>query len=427
LTASSPARDSTATGDAPRGARTNLLRFAFALSFITFLDRVAIASAAPSIRDELQLSPSQMGWAFSAFTFAYAAFEIPTGRLGDRFGTRRVLTRIVLWWSAFTALTGVAWNLGSLVVARFLFGVGEAGAYPNISKTFARWLPQSERGFAHGIVFFGSRVGGALAPPLVVAVTAAMGWRAAFWIFGAVGVVWAAAWWRWFRDDPAAHPAVSPAELRSIVAGREQGTTLLPWRKLLEPNVLILCAMYFCVIYGLYFYLTWLPTYFKEARGYSAAQAAGLASMVLMTGGAATLIGGKLTDWLLRTRGRRTARSIGLVSLPLSGLALIAAARTSSPGIAALMFALAAAGADMSLAPAWAICHDIGESAAGTVTGMLNTFGNLGGAVSPLVVGYMLEAGAPWSAPLMIGGGIYILGGILTAFVDPGKSLVARA
>jgi ACS family glucarate transporter-like MFS transporter len=409
---------------APRSARTNLLRFTFALSFITFLDRVAISSAAPAIRDELHLSPSQLGWAFSAFTIAYAAFEIPTGRLGDLFGTRRVLTRIVLWWSAFTALTGAAWNLPSLVVTRFLFGVGEAGAYPNISKTFARWLPRHERGFAHGLVFFGSRIGGALAPPLVVLVTGVLGWRAAFWIFGAIGVVWSAAWWWWFRDRPEEHPSVSPAELREIVAGRDDRTTVIPWRSLLDRNMIVLCLMYFCVIYGLYFYLTWLPTYFKEARGFTAAQAAGLASMVLITGGVATIVGGKLTDYLVQHHGRRVARSIGVISLPLSGIAFIAAARTSSPALAAVMFAVATAGADLTLAAVWAVCHDIGETAAGTVTGMMNTFGNIGGAVSPLVVGYMLESGSSWAAPLMIGGVIYIVGGMLTLFIDPDRPLL---
>jgi MFS family permease len=364
-----------------------------------------------------------MGWVFSAFTIAYAAFEIPTGRLGDVFGTRKVLMRIVLWWSGFTALTGAVWNLPSLIAARFLFGAGEAGAYPNLSKTFARWLPQSERGTAHGLMFMASRVGGALAPPLVVWATVLFGWRAAFWMFGGIGVVWAVIWWFWFRDTPEEHPAVSPAELKAIVAGRDSRGQERRWPILLDFNLILLCLMYFCVIYGLYFYLTWMPTYFREARGYSPEAAAGLASMVLLTGGAATIIGGKLTDYLLRTRGRRVARSIGLVSLPVSGLAFITAALTGSPIFAAAMFALATAGADIALSASWGICHDIGERSAGTVTGMMNTFGNLGGAVSPLVVGYMLQGGAAWSTPLIVGGIIYVIGGALTAFINPNKPL----
>ncbi len=411
----------------PRNARHTLLRFTFALSLITYLDRVAISTAAPTIRAELQLSPAAMGWAFSAFTFAYAIFEIPTGRLGDLFGTRRVLTRIVLWWSFFTAATGLAWSLTSLVTTRFLFGVGEAGAYPNISRSFTRWFPEKERGFAHGILFMGSRLGGALAPPAVVFLTASLGWRPAFWIFGAIGTVWCAAWWRWFRDTPEEHPSVSPEELRIIVAGRDDRGTTIAWRQLFDWNLLIVCLMYFCFIYGLYFYLTWLPTYFTEARGFTAVQAAGLSSMVLLTGGVATIGGGWLTDYLLAHHGRRVARLVGAVAMPVSGSALIAAALVSSPVVAAVLFAVAAGAADLCLSAAWAICHDIGDTAAGTVTGAMNTFGNLGGALSPLVVGYALQWSGSWQVPLFIGGGVYIVGGVLTVLINPHHTLLMHA
>lgn len=395
------------------------------LSLITFLDRVAISSAAPAIRDELHLSPAQMGWVFSAFTFAYAIFEIPTGWLGDRFGPRKVLTRIVLWWSAWTAATGLVWSLPSLLATRFLFGVGEAGAYPNISRSFSRWFPVSERGFAHGSVFAGSRVGGAVAPPLVVLVMTQFGWRAAFLCFGALGIVWCAFWWRWYRDTPAEHPAVSQAELAEITAGLQSHESAVTWKSLLNLNLLILCVVYFCVIYGLYFYLTWLPTYFREARGYTASQAAGLSSMVLLTGGIATISGGWLTDTLVRKFGLKIGRSIGAVSMPLSGIALIAAVRTDSPFFAAVMFAMAAACTDLCMSACWAICHDIGGEAAGRVTGAMNTFGNLGGALGPLVVGYTLEWWGSWHTPLLVGGGVYILGGMLTLLVNPRKQLVA--
>jgi ACS family glucarate transporter-like MFS transporter len=411
---------------APRRGRYGVLGFTFALSLITYLDRVAISAAAPSIRSELGLSPSQMGWVFSAFIITYAAFEVPTGWLGDRYGPRKVLMRIVLWWSAFTAATGIAWNFASLVSARALFGVGEAGAYPNISRSFSRWFPVAERGFAHGIVFFGSRVGGALAPPLMVYMMSQFGWRAAFYIFGAVGAVWCVFWWRWFRDTPAEHPSVSPAELAEITAGLETNQVTIAWRDLFSWNLLTVCLMYFCVIYGLYFYLTWLPTYFREARGFSPQQAAWLASMVLMTGGAATLVGGKLTDWLVRHYGLKIGRSVGVVAMPVAGLALMGAAYSPSPMGAAVLFCVAAASVDLCLSCCWAICHDIGGEAAGRVTGAMNTFGNLGGALTPLVVGYTLQAGLGWETPLLIGGAIYILGGILTLFIDPRRMLVAR-
>jgi predicted MFS family arabinose efflux permease len=217
---------------------------------------------------------------------------------------------------------------------------------------------------------------------------------------------------------------VSAEELQAIVRGRDDRATVLRWRALVDANLLVLCLMYFCVIYGLYFYLTWLPTYFREARGFTAAQAAGLSSLVLLTGGIATLAGGWWTDRLVARRGRRTARSIGAVTLPVSGIAFIVAARTSSPLLAAAMFAVATAGADASISVAWAICHDIGDTAAGTVTAVMNTFGNLGGALSPLVVGYALERTGSWSAPLIIGGVVYIVGGVLTFFINPHRVLL---
>ena len=208
----------------PSRARFTLLRFAFALSVVTYLDRVCIATAATSIRQELRLTAVQMGWVFSAFTLAYAIFEIPSGWLGDTVGPRKVLTRIVLWWSVFTMATGAAWNYVSLLAFRFLFGAGEAGAFPNASRSFSQWFPARERGRAHGIIFMGTRLGGALAPPLAVALIAAIGWRASFWIFGSLGVFWAVLWWRWFRDDPARHAGVNAAELGKIESGRRIDT-----------------------------------------------------------------------------------------------------------------------------------------------------------------------------------------------------------
>src|SRR3989442_7919969 len=291
----------------PTRARFTLLRFAFALSAVTYLDRVCIATAATSIREELHLNAVQMGWIFSAFTLAYAIFEIPSGWLGDTIGPRKVLTRIVLWWSAFTMATGAAWNYTSLLAFRFLFGAGEAGAFPNASRSFSQWFPARERGRAHGIIFMGTRLGGALAPPLAVALIAAIGWRASFWIFGSIGVFWTALWWRWFRDDPAKHPSVNASELEIIQQDRIAGTGRqeIEWRFLLNRNLLFICLTYFAFGYGLYFYLTWLQTYLREARGFSAGQASLLASLVLFSGAGASIVGVLLTDYLCKLAGLR--------------------------------------------------------------------------------------------------------------------------
>ncbi len=409
--------------EATRG-RFTLLRFALALSIITYVDRVAIASAATAIRDELRLSAVQMGWVFSAFTFAYAAFEIPSGRWGDVIGPRKVLTRIVLWWSAFTMATGLAWNFASLVLARFLFGVGEAGAFPNISRSFAAWFPARERGHAHGVVFMGTRLGGAIAPPLVVLLMSWMGWRRAFFVCGLLGVVWCVFWLRWFRDDPSQHEAVDAAELKTIREGLppREGDRL-PWRALLSPNLFLICAMYFCMAYTLYFNLTWLPTYLKEARGYSVQQAGAIAGVILLTGAAGSFLGGRLTDHLVKTYGLRIGRRIGVVTLPTSGLILVAAAMTDNPIAASLLLATTLGIADLCVSSCWSICHDVGGDNAGTVTGCMNTFGNIGGAISPLVVGYAVQWWSSWTLPFYVTAAVYTLGGVLTFFIDPTREL----
>ena len=409
----------------PSRTRFKVLRFTLVLSVITYLDRVAISSAAPAIRAELGLSAVQMGWVFSAFTLAYAAFEIPSGWLGDVMGPRKVLTRIVLWWSAFTAATGLAWNFSSLLWARFLFGVGEAGAFPNISRSFSRWFPLPERGNAHGVIFMGTRLGGALAPPMVVFLMMWMGWRETFYVFGALGVVWCVFWWRWYSDDPATHPEVNPEELNIIQQGLgKPAPHNFRWSMLLSGNLLLICLMYFAHGYTLYFNLTWLPTYLREVRGFTLQQSGYAAGIILFCGAIGTYIGGRLTDYLVKTRGVKIGRSVGVITLPLSGLILIAAALTPNPMIAAALLALTLGIADLSVSSCWAICHDVGGENAGTVTGAMNTFGNIGGAISPLVVGYAVQWYGSWTLPFFVTAGVYVFGGIMTLLVNPNKRLV---
>jgi ACS family glucarate transporter-like MFS transporter len=405
-----------------------VLAFTTVLAIITYLDRVAISSAAPAVREELGLDAVRMGWVFSAFTWAYAAFEIPSGWMGDVIGPRKVLTRIVLWWSAFTAATGLAWNFVSLVAARFLFGIGEAGAFPNTSRSFARWFPVAERGAAHGWVFMGTRLGGAITPPLVVMLITAIGWRRTFFAFGAIGVVWAWFWWRWFRDEPAGHRAVNAAELAIIQAGQEPAEApRFKWGELLSPNLLLIYGMYFTMGYTLYFNLTWLPTYLKDVRGFTLQQAGWLSGIVLFTGGIATYAGGKLTDALVLRYGLKIGRSIGVLSLPIAGLLLIAAAMTENPLTAAILLAATLGVADLGVGACWAMCHDIGGRYAGIVTGAMNTWGNIGGALSPLVVGYAVGWWNSWTIPFYITAGVYFFGAVCTLLVDPRKRILQAA
>lgn len=409
----------------PTRARHKVLAFTTVLAIITYLDRVAISSAAPAVRSEMGLDAVQMGWVFSAFTWAYAIFEIPSGWMGDVMGPRKVLTRIVIWWSAFTAATGMAWNFASLVVARLLFGMGEAGAFPNTSRSFAKWFPLSERGAAHGWVFMGTRMGGAITPPLVVALMTNFGWRQTFFLFGTVGVIWAWFWWRWFRDEPSQHPEVNQQELAIIEAGREEPVSHegFHWAALLSPNLLLVYGMYFTMGYTLYFNLTWLPTYLKDVRGFTLQQAGWLSAVVLFTGGVMTYVGGRLTDHLVRRYGLKIGRSMAVVTLPIAAMLLVAAAQTDSPLAAALLLAATLGVADLSVSSCWSICHDIGGRNAGIVTGAMNTWGNIGGALSPLVVGYAVGWWNSWTVPFYITAGVYLFGAVCTLLVDPRKRI----
>jgi ACS family glucarate transporter-like MFS transporter len=408
----------------PKGSRTKLLRFAFILSVVTYIDRVCISTAAPAIRQQLGLSTVQVGWMFSVFTFAYAFFEIPSGWLADVMGPRRMMTRIVVWWSALTMATGLAWNFMALLVTRFLFGIGEAGAFPTMSRSFSRWFPTREVGNAHGVLFMGTRIGGALAPPLVVAIMAMAGWRASFFIFGTFGVIWSVFWWKWYRDDPREHAATTQEELKIIFDGthRQQAATI-HWRRFLSWNLLLICLMYFCVAYAFYFYLTWLPTYLKEGRGFSTQQAGIIAGLILFAGGVATATGGWLTDFLVRRYGLRIGRSVGVVVMPASGAILLVVASTTNRVLAAGLLALAAAIADLVTSACWTMCHDVAGDAAGTATACMNTFGNLGGAISPLVVGYTVQWWGSWSTPLVVTAAVCTLCGLLTLMIDPTKRL----
>src|SRR5215831_7531806 len=237
-----------------KGSRQRLLRFAFVLSIITYIDRVCISTAAPVIREELGLNTVQVGWMFSVFTFAYAFFEIPSGWLADIMGPRRMMVRIVIWWSAFTMATGLAWNFTVLLATRFLFGIGEAGAFPTMSRSFSRWFPTREVGNAHGVLFMGTRFGGALAPPLVVAIMSVAGWRTSFFLFGTLGVVWSVFWWKWYRDDPREHGGTTREELKEILAGiGQERRAKIHWREFLSANLLLICVTYFCGGYAFYF------------------------------------------------------------------------------------------------------------------------------------------------------------------------------
>ncbi|HBJ82893.1 MAG TPA: MFS transporter [Verrucomicrobiales bacterium] len=408
--------------------RYRVVGFMLALGAVTYLDRACIATLSPDIRRDLGLSKDQMSWIYSAFAIAYAAFEIPTAWWADRMGTRRVLTRIVAWWSAFTMATAAAWSFSSMLVIRFLFGTGEAGAWPNMARTFSRWIPRSERGTIQGIFFAAAHVTGGLTPLIALAVAGLCGWRWTFVIFGVPGIVWAIAWHRWFRDDPEQHPAVTPAELAKIVAGRDQSTTLHEgwayWRQLLRHrNTLPLCLMYFPNSFGFYFCITWLPDYLREQHGFDSMRLGFFTGLPLLLSIVADLLGGLATDAATRRFGLRIGRAgVGAASYLVAGIAMLLATTTAHPELAAWCTATAVAASMFTLGASWGTVIDIGGSHTGVVGAAMNTSGQIGSIACPLIV-IWLQQHYDWNAPLYLIGGLFLLGAVAWGFINPHRKI----
>ncbi len=383
----------------PSRARYGVVGFALTLAVIAYVQRVAISQAAPSITTDLQLTKVQMGWVFSAFGLAYALFEIPMGAMGDRLGVRRTLSQIVLLWSAFTALTGAAWNLVSMLVIRFIFGAGEAGAFPNLTKMLGAWLPAGERVKAQAIMWAVARWGGAITPPLALLAITAIGWRWSFAAFGVIGLVWVVFFRRWFKDDPAEHKSVNAAELELLQGARSLTTNAHHkswWRMLANVEMAALALQYFFFSFVWYFYVTWLPTYLREAWQLSAGAAAGYAVIPLLFGGFGSLISGMLPARIPR-------RLIAIGGFFSTAVLLFAVTRMPSVGLAMVCMGFASFTSDLTMPISWNTCVEIGRRYAATVAGTMNMCGNLAGFVAPVVGGLILQKYAGgWNALLYV-------------------------
>ena len=368
--------------------RYSVVLLAIGLAVLSYVQRVAISQAAGPIGRDLHLSKQQMGLVFGAFGLAYALFEIPMGLLGDRLGVRRVLTQIVLAWSVFTALTGAAWNVASLVVIRFLFGAGEAGCFPNLTRMLSAWLPARERVTAQSLMWAFTRWGGAATPPLALLCITWFGWRWAFVGFAALGIVWCVIFLAWFRDDPVLHPAVNDEE-RAMLEGSRVLTAHSQGQRhwtalLLTPRVAVLVLQYFCFSYVWYFYITWLPTCLREGRGQTPERAAVLAVLPLLFGGF-----GSLTAGLAPIRLPR--RAIAFCGFLATAVLLFAFTRIAPVVPAMVVMGLASFTSDLTMPISWDACVEIGGPYTATVAATMNMLGNLAGFVAPVVGGVILE------------------------------------
>jgi MFS family permease len=409
----------------PTHARYWVIFFAVTLSVVTYIDRVCISQSAPNIRRSLHLNEVEMGFAFAAFSWAYALFEIPSGWLGDWRGPRKVLMRIVLWWSFFTAATGWVVNLPMLVVVRFCFGAGEAGCFPNLTKAFTTWLPEGERVRAQGIMWASARWAGAFTYSLVALVLSYTTWRRSFGIFGLLGVVWAFFFYRWYRDNPRDHKSVNQAELELLEGADKMasGHGDVPWRRFLSSRtVWMLWAQYFCVSYGWYFYITWLPTYLQSGLHLSPKLGAVLGALPLFCCGVGSLTGGFISAGVARWLGswRSARRLMAYVGCAGAGLFLLLSPNIRDPSWAMIAMGMAGFCNDIVMPGSWGACMDVGGKYAGTLSGSMNMMGNFAGGIAPVLVGLILRwTNQNWSINFYVSAGLYFLGVLCWSLLDP--------
>jgi MFS transporter, ACS family, glucarate transporter len=407
--------------------RTRVTVFLCALTTLTYLDRICISIVGVRVKADLALTNEQFGWVLAAFSLSYALFEIPSGALGDRIGPRAVFIRIVLLWSVFTALTGLVSGLIGLIVIRFLFGIGESGTYPNVLLVVSRWFPAEETGRTLTWVGIGSQIGSALAPLIIVPLAVAYGWRTPFFVNAAIGLVWVAVCYSWFRDFPAGMKNISTEE-KDLIESRRRFSTkqkLVPFRFIFSnPTLWALMLMYFCAQWANYFFVAWMPVYLQEGRHFSENEMKIITTILFVVGIAGFLLGGYVGDKIAKARGLKFGRRlVGLSGLGICGILIFFAAILNDPVTSACCLVLANFAFSFGVMVSYAVCIDIGRNNAGTVTGAMNFCGQMGAFTLSVVFGKMVDAMNNFTIPLMIVAGVMVAGGLLWLAIDPERQL----
>lgn len=367
---------------------------------INYIDRTVLSAAEPHIQKEFHLSAVEMGIVMSAFFWSYALLQLPAGILADRFGQKKVLGFAVLWWSLATAVTGLATGFKSLVSLRVALGVGEAGAYPSNAGITSRWFPKQERATVAAIFDSGSKLGSAIALPLIAWLLVAFDWKLTFAVAGSLGIVWSVVWVLVFKDSPAAHPGVNAAELSHIQKGlplaRNADAPSVPWTKLLtHRNVWAMYIGFFMINYNSYFFITWLPTYLVKERGMGLMEMGFMASLPLFVSMFVEVFAGWASDRLYAsgrlslTATRKLFLGIGLVMASSIGLAAFA----QSAVAAVILLCIAKSGTTVAASQVWALPADVAPgNTVSMVAGLQNTVSNMGGVVGPIVTGAIVGA-----------------------------------
>lgn len=404
----------------------------FLLALLLYIDRVCISVAKDPIAGSLELSDKAMGWVLSIFALGYALFQVPGGMMADRWGPRKVLAGIVSFWSLLTALTGAAWNFISLLLFRFFFGAGEAGAFPGLSRAIYSWIPLKERGIITGINFSGSRLGAAFALPLVAWMIDSLGWRLSFAFLGGIGVVWASLWYLAFRDDPQEHPLISDEEKDFIVENRQEqakeaeGPQLSFGEVLKSSNVWYTMLQYFCSNFTFFFALTWLFPHLKSTYNLEAVEAGWYASAPLVMGAVGNWFAGWWVDDLYKKGKWNLSRRLpAIIGFACAAIGLIGSVFQESPTGAILFLSLAIFGADMTLPPSWSLCVDIGKSNAGMVSGTMNMAGNIGSFITALAFPYLAAWTGSYTGFFYVGAALNLLAIFLWMQIKADKPLAS--
>lgn len=407
--------------------RKIVLLFLVLAGVITFLDRVNISVAGATIMQDLDLSRKQWGWILSAFILSYGLMQIPLGAWGDKKGHRVVLTAIVVWWSVFTALTGMANGFIMLIIVRLMFGIGEAGSYPCMTGVIGKWFKPSETAKAQGFIWAASRMGGALTPFIVIPVIAGLGWRMAFYILGSAGLLWALLWFLFYRDRPSLIKGIKENELKSLPEEQPlKEKKEIPWKKIISKKQFwLILSMYFFYAWGSWFFFSWFPTFMELGRGFEKSQLTYVIAVPFIMSMIGNISGGYLSDRLSAKFGLKVGRRLlGVSGLIVSALFMFLAGFIPGKLQVFIFLSLCFGVIDLMLPSAWAICLDVGKDFAGAISGAMNTAGNIGGFICATVFGYVVDASGNYNVPLFVISAMLVISAFLFFKIDPTKKLV---
>lgn len=398
------------------------------LYFIAYIDRVNISVAGPFIRKEFNLSATELGFVFSAFAYPYAVMQIFGGWCADRFGPRVVLAVLSVIWAIATILCGFAWGLTSLIVFRFVLGIGEGGAFPTATRAFTFWLPATERGFAQGITHSFARLGGAVTPPIVIGIAAIGSWRESFIALGVLSLLWTVLYVAFFRNTPVEHTWVTPTELQEIgidtakMKARSKSKT--PWAEMIRKMWLV-TFVDFCYGWSLWVFLTWLPSYLKDARGFDLKQLALFASLPLLAGVVGDTLGGVLSDQIYKRTGNLKVARRAMLVIGLGGALafMLPVVGATQPVTAVALLSASFFFLELTNAVLWSLPMDIAGAHTGTAGGMMNTGFGIAGAISPVVFGYLIQVTGSYKWPFSVSAGLLAVGVVAALFIDPTRKV----